>query len=63
MSTRKRTRQNGRGRRHRISVRGVRRSAPDTRKLSQAVIDLAIAQAEADAEADRKRRDREVSSD
>ena len=35
----------------RISVRGVRRSQPDVRKLARALIALAMAQAEADAQA------------
>lgn len=33
-----------------ISVRAVRRDPPDLRKLSRALIQLAMAQAEADAE-------------
>lgn len=33
-----------------ISVRAVRRDPPDLRKLSRALIQLAIAQAEADAQ-------------
>lgn len=35
----------------RISVRGVRRTQPDVRKLARALIALAMAQAEADAQA------------
>jgi hypothetical protein len=44
----------GRGRRtsqRRISVRGVRRDPPDLRKLSRAVITLALAEAEAERDA------------
>lgn len=40
-----------RGRRRNISVRVVRRDPPDYRKLSRAVIELAISQAEAEAAA------------
>jgi hypothetical protein len=36
----------------RISVRAVRRDPPDLKKLSQALISLAIAQAEAEAQAE-----------
>ncbi len=39
------------GRQRRILVRGVRRETPDVRKLSRALIELAMAQAEADAQA------------
>lgn len=38
-------------RQRRILARGVRRDTPDVRKLSRALIDLAMAQAEAEAEA------------
>lgn len=41
----------GRGRPRNISVRAVRRDPPDLRRLSRAIIELAVAQAEADAEA------------
>jgi hypothetical protein len=44
----------GRGRQRNISVRAVRRDPPDLRKLSRALIQLAIAEAEAEAEATRK---------
>jgi hypothetical protein len=40
----------GKGRRHNIRVRGVQRAEPDLRKLSRALIELAMAQAEADAQ-------------
>ncbi len=40
----------GRGRQRNISVRAVRRDPPDLRKLSRALIQLAIAEAEAEAE-------------
>lgn len=35
----------------RLRVRGVRRGAPDSRKLSRAFINLALARAEAEAQA------------
>lgn len=38
------------GRRRNISVRAVRRDPPDYRRLSQAVVESALAQAEADAQ-------------
>jgi hypothetical protein len=40
----------GRGRQRNISVRAVRRDPPDLRKLSRALIQLAIAEAEAEAQ-------------
>jgi hypothetical protein len=40
-----------RGRQRNISVRAVHRDPPDLRKLSRALIQLALAQAEADAQA------------
>jgi len=40
----------GRGKQRNISVRAVRRDPPDLRKLSRALIQLAIAEAEADAQ-------------
>jgi hypothetical protein len=43
----------GRGRQRNISVRAVRRDPPDLRKLSRALIQLALAEAEAEAEAAR----------
>jgi hypothetical protein len=39
----------------RIRVRGVRRDPPDLKKLSRALIQLALAQAEADAQAEHKK--------
>ncbi len=52
-----RTRKNNKGRggrqRH-ISVRAVRRNPPDLRKLSRALIQLAVTQAEAEADAQRQ---------
>jgi len=39
----------GRGRQRNISVRAVRRDPPDLRKLSRALIQLAMAEAEAEA--------------
>lgn len=50
MSKTTRRRNGGRGRDRHISVRGVRRDPPDLRKLSRALIALAVAQAEADAQ-------------
>ena len=44
------------GRERHISVRGVRRDPPDLKKLSRALIQLAMAQAEAEAEAERSAR-------
>lgn len=40
----------GRGRQRNISVRAVRRDPPDLRKLSRALIQLAMAEAEAEAQ-------------
>ena len=40
----------GRGRQRHISVRAIRRDPPDLRKLSRALIDLALAEAEAEAQ-------------
>jgi hypothetical protein len=48
--TRKNLRSGG-GRQRRISVRAVRRDPPDLRKLSRALIQLAIAQADAEVQA------------
>jgi hypothetical protein len=48
--TRRNTSKGGGADRH-ISVRAVRRNPPDLRKLSRALIQLAIAQAAAEAEA------------
>jgi|GEM_PF-2817952 hypothetical protein len=39
------------GPRRRITVRSTKRTPPDLRKLSRALLDLAAAQAEADAQA------------
>ena len=38
-----------------VTIRTVRREPPDLRKLSRALIALAIAQSEADAQAEHKR--------
>lgn len=40
----------GSGRQRRISVRAIRRDPPDLRKLSRALIELAMAEARAEAE-------------
>lgn len=45
-TTRNRRTNNGRSERH-ISIRAIRRDPPDLRKLSRAVITLAMAEAEA----------------
>ena len=54
----------GAGRQRHISVRAVRRNPPDLRKLSRAVIQLAMEQAaaEAAAQADSARREDEAES-
>jgi hypothetical protein len=57
MTKKKTDRKGGGGRERRISVRGIRRSEPDLRKLSQALIALALAQAEADAECQKREED------
>jgi hypothetical protein len=59
LMTKKKTDRKGGGARERrmISVRGIRRSEPDLRKLSQALIALALAQAEADAECQKREED------
>lgn len=49
MTRNKRVRKGGRERH--ISVRGIRRETPDLRRLSRALISMALAQDEADAEA------------
>jgi hypothetical protein len=43
---------NGGRRERRLSVRAIRRNPPDYRKLSRALIQLAIAEAEAEAQAE-----------
>jgi len=57
MTKKKTNRKGGGARERRISVRGIRRSDPDLRKLSQALIALALAQAEADAECQKRAED------
>lgn len=51
MSKSKRNPVRGGGRQRHISVRAVRRDPPDLRRLSRALIQMAIAQAEAEAAA------------
>lgn len=58
MSKAKRSSKQRGGRERHFSIRAVPRETPDLRKLSRALIDLAIAQAEADAEAAEKQRTR-----
>jgi hypothetical protein len=53
MSKKKSIRKEG-SRSRRISVRGVQRDEPDIRRLSQALIGLALAQTEADAEREQR---------
>jgi hypothetical protein len=48
---RQQRRRGSRTRQRNISVRAVRRDPPDLRKLSRALIQVAMAQAEADAQA------------
>lgn len=50
MSNRKKRRGTGRPER-RLSVRGIRRDPPDAKKISQALVALAIARAEQQAQA------------
>jgi hypothetical protein len=50
MSSKKKRRGTGRPER-RLSVRGVRRDPPDAKKISQALVALAIARAEQEAQA------------
>jgi hypothetical protein len=52
MASKSRRKKDGRRPERRISVRAVRRDPPDLKKLSRALIDLAIAQAEAEAQAE-----------
>jgi hypothetical protein len=53
----------GRGRQRHISVRGIRRTQPDLRKLSRALIALAMAQAAAEAAAEAQAKGRPLSAD
>ncbi len=46
----------GKNKRRRISIRAVRKDPPDLRKLSRALIALAIAQEEAEAQAEHEGR-------
>lgn len=67
MASKKRMNRNGYQRREerRITVRGVRRDPPDIRKLSKALIALAMAEAERQAQAEQAVRSAtpEVTSD
>jgi hypothetical protein len=56
MSSKSNRRTKGGSSGRRISVRAVRRDAPDVKKLSQAVIALAIAQAEKEAQEQTERK-------
>ena len=42
------------GKQRRIAVRGVQRATPNVRKLSQALISIAVAAAEAEAQRDHR---------
>lgn len=56
-SKRQRNRDNKQGREERqFTVRGIRRDPPDIRKLSRALIDLAMAEAERQAQAEQSAR-------
>ena len=55
MASKSRNRKGGRHNERRISVRAVRRDPPDLKKLSQALIALAMAQAEVEAQADHEK--------
>jgi hypothetical protein len=57
MSNNKRKVVKGRGRDRHISVRAVRRDPPDLRKLSRALIQLAMEQAAAEAAAEAETQD------
>jgi hypothetical protein len=61
MSKSRRNGKTSNGRERHLSVRAVRRDPPDLRKLSRALIELAMAQAEADAEQQAKAARRERS--
>jgi hypothetical protein len=52
-----------RSRRHHISVRAVRREQPDLRKLSRALIALAMEQAAAEAAAQQEAQDSKEGAD
>jgi hypothetical protein len=53
----------GRGRQRNITVRAVRRDPPDLRKLSRALIQLAIAEAEAEAQQNAAEPSKEASAE
>ena len=55
MASKSHQRKGGKQPERRISVRAVRRDPPDLRKLSQALIALAMTQAEAEAQSDREK--------
>jgi hypothetical protein len=52
----KRRNKNSHKREHRFRVRGVRRDPPDIKKLSKALIALAMAEAEREAQAEQSER-------
>lgn len=63
-NTQRRESKGGRkGNRHNISVRAVRREQPDLRKLSRALIALAIEQAAAEAAAQQEAEDSAEAAD
>ena len=55
MASKSHNRKGGKHNERRISVRAVRRDPPDLKKLSQALIALAMAQAEVEAQADHEK--------
>lgn len=57
MSTRRKSRREGGDSPRRIAVRGVRREPPDLRRLSRALIQLALQQAAAEAAAEQQAAD------
>ena len=57
MSKNRKQQRSGGGRQRHISVRGVRRDPPDLKKLSRALIALAMEQAAAEAAAEAQGRD------
>jgi len=59
MASKKKREKNSRNEERRLTVRGIRRDPPDIRKLSKALIGLAMAEAERQAQAEQITRDAE----
>lgn len=59
MASKKKREKNLRNEERRLTVRGIRRDPPDIRKLSKALIGLAMAEAERQAQAEQITRDAE----